>query len=111
MNKKLFSDLIASVREAGRIHRGEVKPSRVYTYSATRVRELRQGFKPSRIVAVRKRLKMSQAEFANVMLIPKATLQSWEQGRRKPEGPALVLIEVITRNPDAVVNALHKPSA
>jgi putative transcriptional regulator len=107
MNKKLFRDLAASIREAGRIVRGAARANRVHSYSAKRVHDLRQGFRPSRIVTARRRLKMSQAEFANVMLIPKATLQSWEQGRRQPEGPALVLIELMIKNPDAVVNALH----
>lgn len=107
MNKKLFRDLVGSIREAGRIARGDAKNGRIHSYPAQRVRDLRRRFKPSRILTARRKLKMSQAEFANVMLIPKATLQSWEQGRRQPEGPALVLIEVMIKDPDAVVNALH----
>lgn len=107
MNKKLFGELIESIKEAGRIARGEAKPGRVTVYSQDRVKELRDKFRPSQIVRVRKRLKMSQAELANVMMIPKATLQSWEQGRRQPEGPALVLIRVMDRNPKAIVEALH----
>lgn len=107
MDKKLFKELIGSVREAGKIARGESKPKQVHAYAASRVRVLRERFKPSKIVHLRHRLKMSQSEFANVMLIPKATLQSWEQGRRSPDGPALVLIQVMNKNPEAVVKALH----
>jgi putative transcriptional regulator len=107
MNKNLFEDLIESIGEAGKVARGEAKAQRVHVYSAKRVRDLRRQFKPLQIIKVRKRMKMSQAEFAHVMLIPKSTLQSWEQGRRRPEGPALVLIEVMNKNPNAVVKALH----
>ena len=107
MDKKLFRDLIASVKEAGRIARGESKAGHVHVYSSARVKQMRETFKPAQIVKVRRKLHMSQSEFANVMLIPKATLQSWEQGRRRPEGPALVLIKVMSKDPDAVVSALH----
>jgi putative transcriptional regulator len=107
MEKNLFRELMGSIREAGRIARGEAKPSRIHLYSAERVRQIRQRFKPLQILKLRRHLKMSQAEFANVMLISRATLQSWEQGRRHPEGPALVLIEVMKKNPRAVVGALH----
>ena len=36
-----------------------------------------------------------------------ATLRNWEQGRRTPDGPALALLRVASRNPQAVVDALH----
>ena len=36
-----------------------------------------------------------------------STLRNWEQGRRRPEGPALALLRVAARNPKAVVDALH----
>ena len=107
MDKKLFGELIASVREAGKIARGEARAGRVHEYSAEQVRRLRKRFRPSQIVRVRRRLGMSQSEFARVMLIHRATLQSWEQGRRRPEGPAIVLIKVMSKAPEAVVEALH----
>jgi len=106
MEKELFNELISSVREAGRISRGESKAKRVHVSNAQRT-NLRKAFKPAQIVRLRARLKMSQAELASLMLISKATLQSWEQGRRKPEGPALALIRVMNKNPEAVATALH----
>jgi putative transcriptional regulator len=36
------------------------------------------------------------------------TLQNWEQGRRRPEGPANALLRVAVRNPKAVLAALHQ---
>jgi putative transcriptional regulator len=38
--------------------------------------------------------------------ISTATLQNWEQGRRKPEGPARALLQVAMNNPMAVKDAL-----
>ena len=38
-----------------------------------------------------------------------ATLRSWKQGRRTPDGPALALLKVAARNPQAVAEALHTP--
>ena len=35
-----------------------------------------------------------------------ATLQNWEQGRRKPEGPAQALLKIAEKNPRAVAEAL-----
>ena len=45
-------------------------------------------------------------QFAAWFGISPSTLRNWEQGRRVPEGPARVLLQVIERNPDAVSRAL-----
>ena len=52
MNPKDFDELIESVREGGRILRGEAKPSREFV------------FRPEDVQAIRKKLKKSQDEFA-----------------------------------------------
>jgi putative transcriptional regulator len=51
-------------------------------------------------------LQQSQSEFALMIGVSVATLQNWEQGRRKPEGPARALLQVALRNPEAVKAAL-----
>ena len=56
---------------------------------------------------LRTRLRMSQEEFARRFGFAIATLRGWEQGRRKPEGPARVLLTVIAREPKAVMKALE----
>jgi putative transcriptional regulator len=94
MNKKDFDNLVASIREAGRIRRGESKPSRV------------REFAPVDVKAIRQRLRKSQAEFARMIGVSVATLQNWEQGRRRPEGPARALLQVAAINPEAVAAAL-----
>ena len=95
MKDAAFKDLLTSVRQAGRIRRGTLRPSRVTT------------FRPADVKAVRARLGKSQAEFALMIGVSVATLRNWEQGRRVPEGPALALLRVAERNPRAVSAALQ----
>ena len=61
---------------------------------------------PVDIAATRRRLGLSQTEFAAWFGISPGTLRNWEQGRRVPEGPARVLLRVIERDPEAVRRAL-----
>ncbi|MCE3247570.1 MAG: family transcriptional regulator [Geminicoccaceae bacterium] len=49
---------------------------------------------------------MSQSRFAKSFGFGLAAVQSWEQGRRRPEGPARILLKVIEHEPDAVRRAL-----
>jgi len=55
---------------------------------------------------VRKRLGLSQTEFAAKFQLPVGTLRDWEQNRRQPEAPALAYLRVIAREPDMVARAL-----
>ncbi len=95
MKDTAFQELVASIRQAGRIRRGLLKPSRTVV------------FKPADVKAVRARLGASQPEFALMIGVSVATLRNWEQGRRTPDGPALALLRVAAKNPDAVAAALH----
>jgi len=51
---------------------------------------------------IRANYRLSQAEFATMLGISRDTLQNWEQGRRQPQGPARVLLQVAARHPEAV---------
>jgi len=95
MKDAAFRELVASVRQAGRIRRGTLRASR------TRV------FRPADVKAVRAKLGASQSEFALMIGVSVATLRNWEQGRRTPDGPALALLRVAEKNPEAVADALH----
>jgi len=95
MKTAAFEELLTSVRQAGRIRRGRLRPSRVTV------------FRPADVKAVRARLKQSQSEFALMIGVSVATLRNWEQGRRVPDGPALALLRVAARNPHAVATALR----
>jgi putative transcriptional regulator len=57
---------------------------------------------------VRRRLGLSQSEFAARFGFQAATVRNWEQGRTRPDGPARVLLAVIASHPEAVVDALRK---
>jgi len=94
VNKGEFEKLVASVKEAGAIRRGQARAS-----SVTR-------FQPEDVKAIRMKLKKSQLEFALMIGVSVDTLQNWEQGRRQPEGPARALLRVAARNPNAVAKAL-----
>jgi putative transcriptional regulator len=96
MKKQAFDRLVISVRQAGRIRRGELAPSRVTTVGAEDVK------------AIRARLGKTQTEFALMIGVSAATLRNWEQGRRQPEGPARALLRVAARHPKAVEAALGR---
>ncbi len=66
----------------------------------------RHRFSTVDVKAVREKLGMSQDQFSEVFGISAGTLRGWEQGRRLPEGPARVLLQVIDREPAAVMRAL-----
>ncbi len=101
MKEGAFRELVTSVRQAGRIRRGRVRRSRVTV------------FRPADVRAVRTKLGQSQTEFALMIGVSVGTLRNWEQGRRQPEGPALALLRIASRNPRAVEEALrgHKLGA
>jgi putative transcriptional regulator len=63
-------------------------------------------FRPEDVRTIRIQLEMSQEEFARMIGVSVATLQNWEQGRRRPEGPARALLRVAAKNPQAVAEAL-----
>jgi DNA-binding transcriptional regulator YiaG len=54
------------------------------------------------IAALRHFVGLSQADFARAMEISVHTLRNWEQGRRKPDGPALALLKIAARHPRIV---------
>ena len=60
-----------------------------------------------RIVALRKRMKLSRQRFADRFGLDVRAVQDWEQGRRVPDRAARVLLTVIDHNPEAVVRALE----
>jgi putative transcriptional regulator len=73
--------------------------------------ELTEGFvvhapETVNVKALRRRLGMSQAQFAATFGLELDAIRNWEQGRRRPEGAARAYLKVIEREPDAVRRAL-----
>lgn len=62
---------------------------------------------PVDVAAVRARLGLTQDQFAARFGFSVATLRHWERGDRRPQGPALVLLNLIDREPHAVMRALR----
>ncbi len=94
------SRIVASLREAVDWAEGKDVPVRMTTVEVPAID----------VRAMRRRLGLSQTEFAAKFGFQPATLRNWEQGRTCPEGPARVLLAVIARHPDAVEDALRKAS-
>jgi putative transcriptional regulator len=90
-------EIIASLKEAIAWASGEDVPVRVTTVHVP----------TTNVRAVRRKLKLSQSEFAAKFGFQSATLKNWEQGRTRPDGPARVLLAVIARHPEAVEDALR----
>jgi putative transcriptional regulator len=95
MKNKDFKDLLTSIAQARKIQSGKMKPARI------------SRFDPIIVANIRRKLRISQSEFAHLIGVSVDTLQNWEQGRRKPEGAALALLKVAATNPKAVMDALH----
>jgi putative transcriptional regulator len=92
MNDELFQELLTSVKQGAEIMKGTMQPSRTFEFPETEVRALREQFG------------LSQDKFADLVGISVGTLRNWEQGRRKPEGPARVLLRVASRHPEVLLD-------
>jgi len=95
MKAEHFEKLVSSLRQAGEIKANRMKPSRVFEIELPQIKTIRE------------QLRVSQNDFAMMIGVSVRTLQNWEQGRRTPEGPAKALLRVASRNPQAVLDALH----
>lgn len=89
------NDLIEGMKLIEAHQRGEVELEQVWP-------------KPIDVKAIRKRVKMSQAEFSRAYGISKRALQEWEQGGRQPDSAARAYLTVISREPAVVRRALAR---
>jgi putative transcriptional regulator len=99
MKDELFQELLESVKQGAAIMKGEVQASRMFEFPETEVHALREKFG------------LSQDKFASLVGISVGTLRNWEQGRRKPEGPARVLLRVAALHPEALLDISREHSA
>ncbi len=81
-------EILAGIREVKDYKAGRV---------ALRTRKLAQ---PAPAQKIRAQLHLSQAEFASLMGVSPRTVQDWEQGRRKPSGPAEALLRIAEQHPE-----------
>ena len=74
--------------------------------AGTRHLRTNQLKEPAPPQVIRQRLKLSQAAFAGLMGVSLRTVQDWEQGRRKPSGPAEALLRIADQRPDVFLDLL-----
>ena len=63
-------------------------------------------FTPKRIKVIRRKVASSTKEFERLFGIPARTMESYEQGRRRPDGAMQALLRIIEREPKAARRAL-----
>ena len=90
-----FKNLLQGVRELSDARQGRLP-------KGTRTDHLA----PHDVAVVRTRLGFSQAQFAQVVGISINTLQNWEQNRRKPTGPARVLLLMASKHPEMLLEVV-----
>ncbi len=96
MTKQAFDSIMAGLEDALAYVKGDHKRGKAHVVQVPAV-DVRKA---------RRKLGMSQDRFAASFGVSVATVRNWEQGRRRPEGAARVLLRVIEREPDAVRRAL-----
>lgn len=99
MKKELFKELLESVKQGAAIMKGKMKPSRRIELPVSEVRKIREQYG------------LSQDKFAALMGISVATVRNWEQGRRKPEGPSRILLQVAAEHPEAILDITSRHKA
>ncbi len=93
-----FDSIRKGLREATEYADGNKSGVRVYSF-----------LKPD-VKAIRNKTGMSQNEFATLLCISPNTLRYWEKGGRELRGTALVLLNIIDKAPQTVLNLLRKQS-
>ena len=86
--RNIGSEILEGIREIRAHKAGQLE---------LRTRKLSE---PSTSREIRKRLDLSQAAFAGLMGVSLRTVQEWEQGKRKPSGPAKSLLRIAEQHPE-----------
>ena len=92
--REIFSSIKQGLEEAVAFSEGQCPKAVVHEFSPVDVKNIRVN------------MGMSQNEFASAFGISVSTLRHWERGDRVPHGPALVLLNVVKKEPQAVLKAL-----
>jgi len=91
-----FNSIKQSLEEAIDFSNGRTKGARVFRPGSVNVK------------ALRKQIRMTQVEFAASFGISLGTLRHWERGDREPHGPALVLLNLVQKEPQTILRVLSK---
>src|SRR5262249_19990737 len=96
MKADAFEELVGSMNEALEHARGK-RSLRTMTLPRPPA-----PFDSRAVKHVRARFHASQAVFASYLNVSSKLVQAWEAGRRRPEGPALVLLHIAARQPGVI---------
>jgi len=91
-----YKSISQGLREAISFSEGKQEDSKIFMPIHVDVKELR------------KRIGMTQANFSTSFGISLGTLRHWERGDRYPQGPALVLLNLLSKEPNTILSVLHK---
>ena len=94
-----FDDLLASMQEGADHAAGKI------TARTHRLTARTASMTGDEIAVIRSQLNVSQAVFADLLNVPKATAVAWERGLRSPSGAAVRLLQIARDNPDALIGA------
>ena len=93
---KVYKSISKGLKEAIEYSKGDAKEARVFRPRHIDVKKLRE------------RIGMSQTRFAASFGISLGTLRHWERGDRYPQGPALVLLNLLSKAPNTILKVLYK---
>jgi putative transcriptional regulator len=96
MSKKAFDKIMAGLDSAKKYLDGSAD-KRLYRAHVPKKINVRK---------IRSQLGLSQEAFAETYGFAVSAVRDWEQGRRKPERSARILLKIVEKEPDAVTRAL-----
>lgn len=91
--RNIGKEILAGLEEVDAWQKGKIK---------LKTRK-RKALSAKDITRIRQRLGLTQEAFAALVGVSSRTLQEWEQGRRKPRGPANSLLRIAERHPEALL--------
>ena len=96
MSKRAFEQIAEGLREAIAIARGDSKPVKVFIPSHIDVQR------------IRRKLRLSQQDFAQAFGFTVHQIRQWEQGRSHPLGAVRAYLTIIDRDPKHVMGVLQR---
>jgi len=90
-DRNIGQEILEGIKEIKAFKKGKIKL------------ETRTLKEPAPAKTIREQLRLSQTAFASLMGVSPRTLQDWEQGRRKPQGPAKALLRIAEQHPEIFI--------
>ena len=102
--------LLGALHEAIAIERGEIRPAAISrrvitTHGATA--PAAPAYSPRDVKEIRYKLELSQPVFAEALNVSPETVRAWEQGKKRPGGPAARLLEITKKHPGWVLASIN----